>query len=58
MWKFGECVQIVSFPAPQYRKFSGIVRVIFMCMIVCGIVLGKAKTTKVGMVWYEFNIAS
>ena len=26
-------------------------------MMVCGIVLGKAKTTKVGMVWYELNIA-
>ena len=27
-------------------------------MMVCGIVLGKAKTTKVGMVWYEFNIVN
>ena len=26
--------------------------------MVCGIVLGKAKTTKVGMVWYEFNIVN
>ena len=24
-------------------------------MMVCGILLGKAKTTKVGMVWYELN---
>ena len=23
--------------------------------MVCDIVLGKAKTTKVGMVWYELN---
>ena len=29
-----------------------------MLMMVCGIVLGKAKTTKVGMVWYEFNIVN
>ena len=28
-----------------------------MLIMVCGIVLGKAKTTKVGMVWYELNIA-
>ena len=27
-------------------------------MMVCGIVLGKAKTTKVGMVWYELNIVN
>ena len=27
-------------------------------MMVCGNVLGKAKTTKVGMVWYEFNIVN
>ena len=27
-------------------------------MMVYGIVLGKAKTTKVGMVWYEFNIVN
>ena len=27
-----------------------------MLIMVCGIVLGKAKTTKVGMVWYELNI--
>ena len=27
-------------------------------IMVCGIVLGKAKTTKVGMVWYEFNIVN
>ena len=27
-------------------------------MMVCGIVLGKAKTTKVGMGWYEFNIVN
>ena len=27
-------------------------------MMVCGIVLGKAKTTKVGMVWFELNIAN
>ena len=27
-------------------------------MMVCGIQLGKAKTTKVGMVWYELNIAN
>ena len=26
--------------------------------MVCGNVLGKAKTTKVGMVWYEFNIVN
>ena len=29
-----------------------------MLMMVCGIVLGKAKTTKVGMVWYELNIVN
>ena len=27
-------------------------------MMVCGIVLGKAKTTKDGMVWYEFNVVN
>ena len=27
-------------------------------MMVCGIVLGKAKMTKVGMVWYELNIVN
>ena len=27
-------------------------------VMVCGIVLGKAKTTKVGMVWYELNIVN
>ena len=27
-------------------------------IMVCGIVLGKAKTTEVGMVWYEFNIVN
>ena len=27
-------------------------------IMVCGIVLGKAKTTKVGMVWYELNIVN
>ena len=27
-------------------------------MMVCGSVLGKAKTTKVGMVWYELNIVN
>ena len=27
-------------------------------MMVCGIVLGKANTTKVGMVWYELNIVN
>ena len=27
-------------------------------IMVCGIVLGKAKMTKVGMVWYEFNIVN
>ena len=27
-------------------------------IMVCGIVLGKAKTTEVGMVWYELNIAN
>ena len=26
--------------------------------MVAGIVLGKAKTTKVGMVWYELNIVN
>ena len=26
-------------------------------LMVCGIGLGKEKTTKIGMVWYEFNIA-
>ena len=26
--------------------------------MVCGIVLGKAKTAKVGMAWYEFNIVN
>ena len=29
-----------------------------MLIMVCGIVLGKAKTTKVGMVWYELNIVN
>ena len=27
-------------------------------MMMCGIVLRKAKTTKVGMVWYELNIVN
>ena len=27
-------------------------------MMVCGIVLSKGKTTKVGMVWYELNIVN
>ena len=27
-------------------------------MMVCGNVLGKAKTTKVGMVWYELKIVN
>ena len=27
-------------------------------IMVCGIVLGKAKTTKVGMVWYKLNIVN
>ena len=26
--------------------------------MVCGIVLGTAKTTKVGVVWYELNIVN
>ena len=29
-----------------------------MLINVCGIVLGKAKTTNVGMVWYEFSIVN
>ena len=30
----------------------------YMLIMVCGIVFGKAKTTKVGMVWYELNIVN
>ena len=41
-----------------------VIRVVEHCvrhctlMMVCGIVLSKAKTTKVGMVWYKFNSVS
>ena len=64
IWKSGECVKIIPFPARQWRKFSGNVRVI-LCATLCAALyaydgvlhFGKAKTTKDGMVWYELNIA-
>ena len=34
LWKVGECVQIIPFPARQWRKFSGNVRVI-LCALLC-----------------------
>ena len=56
---------MIPFPARQCRKFSSNVRVILstsvrhcMLIMVCSIVLGKAKTIKVGMVWYELNIVN
>ena len=34
LWKVGVCVQIIPFPAQQWRKFSGNVHVI-LCASLC-----------------------
>ena len=57
-----EVVEVVE--GVEVVEFVEVIKVVEHCvrhctlMMVCGIVLGKAKTTKVGMVWYELNIVN